>query len=100
MTTILGFLMLICCLAAPTMAQRGSRHLPDPKMTPGDAVDVSRDDLCSAAYSNPARKLPVALKRQVFDRYRMRPHVVGYNVDHLVPVRLGGSNSLTNLWHQ
>lgn len=99
MKTILGFLM-ICCLSAPTMAQGGSRHLPDPKLTPGDAFDVSRDDLCSAAYSNPARKLPVALKRQTFDRYGMSPQVVGYNVDHLIPVSLGGSNSLTNLWPQ
>ena len=100
MKTILGFLMLTCCLSAAAMAQRGSGHLPDSKLTPGAAVDVSREDICNSGYSNPARNLPIALKRQAFDRYGMSPRLVGYNVDHLIPVSLGGSNSITNLWPQ
>jgi len=100
MKTILGFLMLTCCLSAPAMAQRGSGHLPDPKLTPGDAFDVSRDNVCNSGYSNPARNLSIALKRQAFDRYGTSPRLVGYNVDHLIPVSLGGSNSITNLWPQ
>ncbi len=100
MKTILRLLLLICILSAPASAQRSPDHVPDAKLTPGDASDVSKDTLCSAEYSNPANKLSVSLKRQVFDRYAMSPQAVGYNVDHLIPVSLGGSNSLTNLWPQ
>jgi hypothetical protein len=43
----------------------------------------------------------MSLKRQVFDRYGMGPNAPsGFNVDHLIPVGLGGSNSLDNLWPQ
>jgi hypothetical protein len=42
----------------------------------------------------------MAEKRQVFDRYRIDKHEFGYKVDHLIPVRLGGSNSMDNLWPQ
>ncbi|HWP43581.1 MAG TPA: hypothetical protein VNO14_10125 [Blastocatellia bacterium] len=42
----------------------------------------------------------MAVKRQVFDRYGLGASAMGYNVDHLIPERLGGSNDLKNLWPQ
>jgi len=84
----------------PPAAQDLARYLPNPKLTPGDTLKVSKDDLCVYGYSNPAQKVTVRLKRQVFEAYAISATAMGYNVDHLIPVDLGGSNSEKNLWPQ
>jgi len=74
--------------------------LPNPRLTSGRAFDVTTADLCKSGYKNPARNISMAMKRQVFDRYRIDKYEFGYKVDHLIPVRLGGANSMNNLWPQ
>lgn len=100
MKTVLLFLMLMSCLSDPAVAQRGYPNMPNPTLTPGATLDVTREDLCRSEYTSPAGKIPITLKRQTFDRYGLSPGAVGYNVDHLIPVSLGGSNSPKNLWPQ
>ena len=99
MKTILSLLFL-SCLVDPATAQRGDPNLPNPNLTPGATVEVSQKDVCGYDYTNPDGKISITLKRQTFDRYGLKPGVVGYNVDHLVPTSLGGSNSPKNLWPQ
>lgn len=81
-----------------TTNQEGRTYLPNPKLTPGDVVEISRTELCNDERSLP--EVSVAIKRQVFDRYGVSPQSLGYNVDHLIPVALGGTNSIKNLWPQ
>ncbi|WP_142525958.1 HNH endonuclease, partial [Methylacidimicrobium cyclopophantes] len=75
--------------------------LPDPKLTPGDTFPVTRADVCVPGYSKKVRDVPIALKREVFRRYGVpwESHR-DYEVDHLIPLSLGGSNSIRNLWPQ
>jgi hypothetical protein len=94
------FLLLGSPLCHPALAQHENSILPDPKLTPGGAADVTAADICKPEYTNPASNVPIALKGQVFARYAMNSYEIGYNVDHLIPIRLGGSNSLRNLWPQ
>lgn len=92
---LLGFSF---CPAA--RAQDGRRALPDRGLTPGDAAEVTAADICKVEYENPDSDVPTVLKHRVYTRYRVSRYEVGYNVDHLVPVKLGGTNSIENLWPQ
>ncbi|VVM06166.1 HNH endonuclease signature motif containing protein [Methylacidimicrobium tartarophylax] len=75
--------------------------LPDPKLTPGDTFPVGRADVCVPGYSKKVRNVPIALKREALRRYGVP---LGdrrdYEIDHLIPLALGGSNSIRNLWPQ
>jgi hypothetical protein len=75
--------------------------VPDPAKTPGDTLEVTAADICVPGYSKKVRNVPVAVKRQVYASYGIRTHKPGeYEVDHLISLELGGSNSIRNLWPQ
>jgi len=75
--------------------------LPDPKMTPGATLPVTKDDICVPGYTKKVRNVPIDVKRQVYAEYGIRQHKPGdYEVDHLISLELGGSNSIKNLWPQ
>lgn len=72
---------------------------PDPRLTPGDALDVTRDDICVPGYSKKVRNVPQAVKEQAYREYGITSRQPReYEVDHLISLELGGSNSLMNLW--
>jgi hypothetical protein len=90
---------------APTVVQSDDAlrfpFVPDPAMTPGAVLDVTAADICMSGYSKRVRDVPIAVKRQAYASYGIRTHEPGeYEVDHLVSLELGGSNSIRNLWPQ
>ena len=93
-------LMLILGSFAPTVSQDRLSYMPNPNLTPGDTLAVTKEDICDSRHEAFDRKIPVAVKRQVLDSYGIGPDMMGYNVDHLIPEKLGGSNSIKNLWPQ
>jgi 5-methylcytosine-specific restriction endonuclease McrA len=49
-------------------------------------------------YTKKVRNVPVEMKREVYEEYGVTSHDPGdYEVDHLIPLELGGSNSIKNL---
>lgn len=73
--------------------------IPDPKLTPGDALDVTREDICVSGYSKKVRNVPQAVKEEAYREYGITSRQPReYEVDHLISLELGGSNSLKNLW--
>ena len=45
------------------------------------------------------RNVPAEMKREVYEEYGVTSHGPGdYGVDHLIPLELGGSNSIKNFW--
>ena len=45
------------------------------------------------------RNVPAEMKLEVYEEYGVTSHGSGdYEVDHLIPLELGGSNSIKNLW--
>jgi hypothetical protein len=72
---------------------------PDPRLTPGDTLPVTVADICAPGYTRLVRKVPAEVKREVYRRYGIHYHARGeYEIDHLISLELGGSNSVRNLW--
>jgi hypothetical protein len=91
---------LFCCfLTQFVLAQEPTPIVPDPKLTPGDTFEVTVQDLCVRGYTKKVRNVPAEMKREVYEEYGITSHGSGdYEVDHLIPLELGGSNSIKNLW--
>ena len=97
----LGCFGLALAFAGAGLAQRPTTLpiLPDPKITPGDALDVTAQDVCTSGYSKKVRNVPQAVKEQVYKNYGILSRGKGeFEVDHLISLELGGSNSIKNLW--
>jgi hypothetical protein len=90
---------ILLFLSQVVLGQQTTPIEPDPKLTPGDAFDVTVQDLCVPGYSRKVRNVPAEVKREVYEEYGVTSHGPGdYEVDHLIPLELGGSNSIKNLW--
>lgn len=77
--------------------------LPDPRCTPGTRyANVTKTQVCSAGYAGRVRNVTARAKADVYGAYGI---VVAFDgtdgeVDHLVSLELGGTNSRANLWPQ
>jgi hypothetical protein len=75
--------------------------LPDRACTPGARfTTVTTARVCTSGYSRSVRHVSYSEKSSVYAAYGMGRHFNGHNgeVDHLVPLELGGSNDQSNLW--
>lgn len=80
-------------------AKDGSPLVPDSQMTPGATLPVTAKDICVPGYTQKVRNVPSSLKKQVYAEYGIASRRPGqYEVDHLISLELGGSNSIKNLW--
>ena len=73
---------------------------PNPALTPGDVFAVDAPTICVSGYSSSVRDVPLSEKKQVYAEYGVSyPQATGaYEVDHFIPLELGGSNDIKNLW--
>ncbi|HEX8898040.1 MAG TPA: HNH endonuclease signature motif containing protein [Chthoniobacterales bacterium] len=85
LTFLLGFLIF------SGNARAQNALLPNPKLTPGRVAERDKD----------RAGVTVAMERKVFARYRLPwASRAEFKVDHLIPVALGGADTLDNLWPQ
>jgi hypothetical protein len=81
----------------PSMIAEG--FVQNPSMTPGDVLTTDRTQICTPGYTKTVRNVPSSLKHQVYHAYGIPTHKPGdYEIDHLISLELGGSNSVRNLW--
>jgi hypothetical protein len=74
--------------------------VPDPRLTPGAAVLLSRSALCTQAESN-NKAVPAAVQKKVFEAYGIAgAEPREYEVDYLITPALGGADDIHNLWPQ
>ena len=92
--------------SAPTSAESWVIHydpaqaaLPDPKLTPGDTFPgVTAEDVCTPEWGSEHRHVTEERRRDVYQRYGRTDEPPYAETDHLIPLELGGSNSILNLW--
>jgi hypothetical protein len=68
-----------------------------PVHTPGSTLDVTAAEVCVPGYARSVRDVPQTEREQVLASYGLSSGK-GYELDHLIPLELGGSNRADNLW--
>lgn len=74
--------------------------LPNPNLSPGDVLTNNLTIICISGYSANVRDVPQKLREEVFARDNIPyPQPTGTTeLDHIVPLCLGGSNDEKNLF--
>lgn len=76
---------------------------PDPACTPGAvfaATSTPLSKICVSGYTKTVRNVPQKLRKAVFAEYGIDLPVPrgAYEVDHFIPLAIGGSNDIANLF--
>jgi len=85
----------------PSSTKAGPAYLyPNPTLTPGAILTTDASTICTPGYASSVRNVSTATKKQVYAEYSVSyPQPTGaYEVDHFIPLEIGGSNDLANLW--
>ena len=83
----------------PTVETGNPEYLPNPILTPGSIVLENPQTILREGYADANRRVSQKEKDKVFRRYQILPkHRHRFQIDHLIPLSLGGSNDLRNLW--
>ena len=75
--------------------------LPDPECTPGSIFSVAQlEEICVPGYTKTVRNVSLKMRKAVFAEYGIGyPQPQGsFEVDHLIPLALGGDNDIANLF--
>lgn len=99
---VLGISIGILALRSLTpVHHREVRAIPDPRLTPGATLPLTREDVCAVDAVESARIVPAVVARQVFAAYGIdAPRPRAYEVDYLITPALGGSDNIRNFWPQ
>jgi hypothetical protein len=103
-TIILLVLFLNVCYA-------DDNSMPIAKLTPGDVYTTSSTIACAAhtgSEPDSIRNVSDSVKKEIFNSYGIpNGNHTGYcdgtkgcEVDHLIPLKIGGANTKANLWPQ
>ncbi len=86
---------------SPAVGSPSSAVMPNPDVTPGDVFAVGVAEICVSGYASRVRNVSSSTKNAVYAEYGIVSHTTGqYEIDHLIPLAIGGSNDIRNLWPQ
>jgi hypothetical protein len=71
---------------------------PDPKLTPGAALTTDAATVCQPGYSKTVRHTSGKLKAFIYREYGIDRASGYFEIDHLIPLELGGGDVADNLW--
>jgi hypothetical protein len=92
-----------CAFAVATVAAVGVpavalAQLPSSFQTPGNKSKANEAQVCAADYEASVKPMAKWQRDQALERYGKRPEDFTGELDHLIPIALGGTNDPDNLW--
>jgi hypothetical protein len=75
-----------------------AKDLPRRGLTPGVVLTERTAKVCVSDYATSVRDVSQSTKDTVYSRYGVAYVPYAHEVDHLISLELGGSNSIRNLW--
>ena len=83
--------LAIAILAIASTAPAQDALLPNPKLTPGRIAERDKD----------RGGVTLQMEQKIFARYRLPwTRRAEFKIDHLIPLELGGADTIDNLWPQ
>jgi len=75
---------------------------PNKTMTPGVIMSTNITEICVSGYSDRVRNVSQKVKDWVYLEYKLLPTQPegSFQIDNLIPLSIGGSNDIKNLWPQ
>ena len=98
-----GYVGVILILAATLALAQSTPMRPNPQLTPGVIRTSNAAEICAVSFrTGPYRHTTQAVKKQVCMEYGLTdcPHEGKMEIDHLIPLELGGLDDIKNLWPQ
>jgi hypothetical protein len=90
---------LIATLTTFAFRNQQGPVVPNPSLTPGETLPVSKSEVCQANTKGDNQEVPNDLRQAVFTEYGLNNNSRNaYEVDFLITPALGGSASIRNLW--
>jgi len=101
---LIQFVFLVASAARAQKAHYGhggSALLPDPVATPGLVRTTNTDEVCHGGSTRRFRHTTAQMKKAAYVEYgAVKKAGICCEVDHLIPLELGGADNLKNLWPQ
>lgn len=82
----------------PLPAVAADPVMPDPKLTPGAVATTDLRVICKKGYAKSVRHTSGKLKAKIYREYGIEKRAGHYEIDHLVPLGIGGADVAANLW--
>ncbi len=97
-------LVLISLLLSTNLLAEGI-SIPNNVFTPGSILTTDVNVICVPNYSKSVRDVSGKMKNKIYGLYDIPKNERGTvegrltsKIDHLIPLSIGGSNDITNLW--
>ena len=90
-----SFLTMAVVIGVPALA---AAQLPSVFQTPGNKGKANEAQICTADFEASVKPIAKWQRDQALERYGKRPEDFTGELDHLIPIALGGTNDPDNVW--
>ncbi len=98
MTVRMARLSIVAATAFIGVSSYAAAQLPSAFQTPGNKSKANEAQVCAADFEASVKPMAKWQRDQALERYGKRPEDFTGELDHLIPISLGGTNDPDNLW--